>query len=150
MQVNMAQKSDISSLRKMVFLACECLRISRKWNIPAPHQTRVDCDLQYGCLIAGSGLLLCSSSLLSRHLGWPVLNVAPDPHTWWQFIPLPKLPLLQKFKMAAKHSAKHAECVTILNTPALQAMWTALARMNCNMGSIETISFCDWNVVSCR
>ena len=36
----------------------------------------------------------------------PLICCASNPPTWWQFISLPNLPLLQKFKMAAKLPVK--------------------------------------------
>ena len=36
----------------------------------------------------------------------PPPHLSSDPPTWWQFIPLPDLPLLQKFKIAAKRPKK--------------------------------------------
>ena len=33
----------------------------------------------------------------------PLMTFGSEPSTCWQFIPLPNLPLLQKFKMKAKH-----------------------------------------------
>lgn len=65
---------------------------------------------------------LCWSSLLSRHVGWvlggsvtaektayfslPLVCSVSGPPTQGQFISHPNLPLLQKFKKVARHSAK--------------------------------------------